>query len=328
VELHLETRSHICPQHTFGYRVAKFSKLEGIDMSFVQKIAGRVKAKLKNKLPKLGEFSAPTSFKQMMIDQEMRNLLAEMRLRTPDSPILKGHKVYCQVDEDGIIAEICRRLAISNGTFVELGCGDGRENNSHALLLKGWRGVWVDGSDANMAFIASQIPMVSKTLRVQQLFIDADNIQSNVQSWATWLGQDVDLFSIDLDGNDSTILAKVIEVIKPKIVVAEYNGKFHPPIKVGVKYNPGHYWTQDDYYGSSLQTFVDLLEGYKLVCCNLSGVNAFFVRKDLAKKFTSYSVEELFLPPRNYLAHKLAGGPPSLRYLANVLAQQEEVTRS
>jgi hypothetical protein len=297
-------------------------------MSFVQRIVSRVKAKLKNKLPKLGEFSAPITFKQMMIDQEMRQLLSDMRLRTPDSPIHKGHKVYCQVDEDGIIAEICRRIGLLKGTFIELGCGDGRENNSHALLLKGWRGVWVDGSDANMAFIASQIPMDSNSLRVQQLFIDADNIQANVNSWVTWLGQECDLFSIDLDGNDATILGKVIEVIKPKIVVAEYNGKFHPPIKVGVKYNPSHFWTQDDYYGSSLQTFVDLLQDYKLVCCNLSGVNAFFVRKDFAKKFTSYTVEELFLPPRNYLAHKLSGGPPSLRYLANTLSQDSGVTLS
>jgi hypothetical protein len=292
-------------------------------MSFVQTIVSRMTAKLKSKLPKLGEFSAPMSFKQMMIDQEIRNLLAEMHIKTPDSPILKGHKVYCQVDEDGIIAEICRRLGISNGTFIELGCGDGRENNSHALLLKGWRGVWVDGSDTNMAFIASHIPMTSKVLRVQQLFIDADNIQSNLKSWVSWLERDVDLFSIDLDGNDATILGKVVEVIKPKIIVAEYNGKFHPPIKVGVKYDPGHYWKQDDYYGSSLQTFVDLLEDYKLICCNLSGVNAFFVRKDLAKKFTSYSVEELFLPPRNYLAHKISGGPASLRYLANFISHQE-----
>jgi hypothetical protein len=286
-------------------------------------IVQRITAKLKNKLPKLGEFSAPNSFKQMMIDQEIRNLLADMRLHTPESPIHHGYKVYCQVDEDGIIAEICRKLDISKGTFIELGCGDGRENNSHALLLKGWRGVWVDGSDANISFIASQIPLQSKTLKVEQLFIDSENIQPRVKAWVEWLGRDVDLFSIDLDGNDSTILEKVIDVIKPKIVVAEYNGKFHPPIKVGVKYNPTHSWGQDDYYGSSLQTFVDILQDYRLVCCNLSGVNAFFVRKDLAKKFKSYTIKELFLPPRNYLAHKQSGGPSSLKYLANVISAAE-----
>ncbi len=39
-------------------------------------------------------------------------------------------------------------------TFVEIGCADGLENNSHLLLLNGFRGVWVDGAKGKIENIA------------------------------------------------------------------------------------------------------------------------------------------------------------------------------
>ena len=77
----------------------------------------------------------------------------------PENPAGFGYKVYSQADEDGIIDHICGRLGIENGSFAEIGCGDGRENNSHCLLLKGWRGVWIDGDSANIAAIRAALPV-------------------------------------------------------------------------------------------------------------------------------------------------------------------------
>ena len=85
---------------------------------------------------------------QLELSRELARLQADVRTAMPDNPAACGFKVYSQADEDGIIEEICRRLGIERGHFIEIGCGDGRENNSHYLLLKGWRGIWVDG-DAN-----------------------------------------------------------------------------------------------------------------------------------------------------------------------------------
>jgi hypothetical protein len=258
--------------------------------------------------------------KQALIDGEYRAILQATALLTPEHPMLKGHKVYCQFDEGGIIQHITQNIGVSKGSFVELGCGDGRENNSHALLLNGWSGVWVDGSPTNLAHILASVPKESKRLLVEQMFIDADNIKPSMQAWLKRVGPDLDLFSIDLDGNDATILQQVLSVSKPKIIVAEYNGKFAPPIRTQVKYNPTHTWAGDDYYGVSLQTLVDILVDYRLVCCNGSGINSFFVRKDLSKPFKAYSPEQLFMPARNYLAHRRIGAAASLKHLANSLS--------
>ncbi len=71
-----------------------------------------------------------------------------MRETMPDNPAVCGFKVYSQADEDGILEHICDWLQLERGSFIEIGCGDGRENNTHYLLLKGWHGVWVDGNAA------------------------------------------------------------------------------------------------------------------------------------------------------------------------------------
>jgi len=63
-----------------------------------------------------------------------------------------AHQVFSQNGEDGIIAEIVRRAGVTDWTFVEIGVGNGLENNTTALLLQGWSGWWVD---ADRNFVAS-----------------------------------------------------------------------------------------------------------------------------------------------------------------------------
>ena len=54
----------------------------------------------------------------------------------PESLAFSGYSVYSQGDEDGILDEILRRLGITYGTFLEIGVGDGLQNNTAYLLAK------------------------------------------------------------------------------------------------------------------------------------------------------------------------------------------------
>jgi len=47
-------------------------------------------------------------------------------------------KVFSQNGEDGIIAEIFRRIGTINRYFVDFGSSDGMENNTVFLLKQGW----------------------------------------------------------------------------------------------------------------------------------------------------------------------------------------------
>jgi hypothetical protein len=68
-------------------------------------------------------------------------------------PALHGFKVYSQSDEDGIIEHIFGRLPQLTKTFIKIGCGNGLENNFHFLVLKGYKGSWVDGNAEKIACI-------------------------------------------------------------------------------------------------------------------------------------------------------------------------------
>jgi hypothetical protein len=258
------------------------------------------------------------------IENYINATLADIRARMPDNPVLKGFKVYSQVDEDGIIEAICSKLPSSSQTknFIEIGCGRGIENNTHFLALKGYRGVWVDGSDTNINFINSQLPGLasSKKLRVEKQFVTVSNVRQLLQSYVNFLGTDkIEFFTLDIDGNDVFVLAEAMKVVKPAIVCVEYNGKFPPTLSASIKRNDTHSWESDDYHGATLPRFVEALPEYTLVCCSIAGTNAFFVRNDLTGNFTKYSMEDLYRPARYELVRRTSGHAPSTKWLRDIL---------
>jgi len=125
---------------------------------------------------------------------------------------------------------------------------------------------------------------------------------------------EVDLFSLDIDGNDLHVF-EAVECVRPRVVVMEYNAKFPPPIEYGLAYDPEYLWEGDDCFGASLTTLEQRMrtKGYRLVGCNLTGSNAFFVRHDLvAGKFLEpYTAEVHYQPARYHLAGYRSGHPPS-----------------
>ena len=96
---------------------------------------------------------------QLELARELAQLRESLAQAMPDNPAAQGFKVYSQSDEDGIIETICDRSPAHSGTFVEIGCGNGQENNTHYLVLKGWRGrLYLDGDPSNVAFICTSLP--------------------------------------------------------------------------------------------------------------------------------------------------------------------------
>jgi hypothetical protein len=257
-------------------------------------------------------------------ERELQVLRAELAVRVPTNPALKGFKVYSQNDEDGIIEDILARVAAVTPiekTFIEIGCGNGLENNSHYLLLKGFRGCWIDGDTQNIEFIRSTLGGLDfPQLQVRQQFVNRSNISEIIAGQVAFLGTaEPDFVSLDIDGNDLAILQEVLRRLAPKVLCVEYNPKFPPPTALGIAYNPSHTWAHDDYYGASLQAFCDSLLDYRLVGCNLCGVNAFFVRKGLDSGFADASVAELYQPFREQLTCPVSGHPSSLKWLRDRL---------
>ncbi len=247
-------------------------------------------------------------------DAIRRAVLASPRYADPRCLSQHGGKIYSQNDEDGIIAEIFRRIGTSSRRFLEIGIGDGLENNTLALLLQGWSGTWIDGSAENARRIRARFAPLLADGRLK--FIEAFVARGNI---ASLLGEahgtdDLDFFSLDIDGNDYHILAAI--PLRARVVALEYNAKFPPPIEWAVKYDESRAWNGTDQFGASLASFARLLaeKGYSLVGCNLSGINAFFVRNDLLGKdlfLEPFTAERHYEPARYWMGAGFPSGHKS-----------------
>ncbi len=240
------------------------------------------------------------------------------RLRNPACLEKYGYKFYSQNDEDGILEEIFRRIGTTNKTFIEFGVQDGLESNTHLLLFQQWHGLWIEASKESYQSLCIKFrnAIQSKRLQVMNKFVTKDNINDLFAS--AGMQGEIDLLSIDIDGNDYHIWENV-KIVKPRVVVIEYNGKFPPHIDWTMAYNEKYVWDQSDCHGASLKAMERLgtKKGYQLVGTNLNGVNAFFVKKELAgdKFILPATAENLYNPLKLNMHHK--NGHPGRACLYN-----------
>jgi len=215
-------------------------------------------------------------------DQDYEN---KRRMEDPLHLDRYGYKVYSQNDEDGMIQEIFNRIGTTNKTFVEFGVQDGLESNCHYLLFNGWKGLWIDGDKECFKRLQEYFakPLSTGQLTAINAFITLDNINTLIGKEGK-INAEIDLLSIDIDGNDYWIWEK-IDCIQPRVVVIEVNPKFPPPCEWVMEYDANYIWHGSDKHGASLKS-LELLGaglGYDLVGTGRNGNNAFFVKKELAK---------------------------------------------
>ncbi len=281
----------------------------------------KLKQKLLKKIRDVLGYLQLNTIRESLLNIEIKMIKDDIRRRDPNALVLHGYKAYSQCDEDGIIEYIFETIGERTRLFVEAGCGNGLENNTHYLLLKGWRGVWIDGDPENVAFIRSQLEyQLNDVISVSEGFITAENVNTVIKEELQHIGVDkfpteIDFFSLDIDGNELYV-AKALESVRPRVICIEYNAKFPPPMEIAIEYQPAHKYANDDYQGASLQSIVNALEprGYRLVACNISGVNAFFVRASELPAMALSNVLSLYQPPRHHLTASRLGLTASLKF--------------
>lgn len=218
------------------------------------------------------------------------------------NPLTRNSRRYwSQSDEDGIIEKILGRVAIEaeSRTFLELGVGDGSENNTLALLASKWSGVWIGAE--NLRFT----PCVGGRLVFKKDWISVENVAQLAKGGFSELGVPASpsIVSVDLDGNDFHVVKTLIDAgIHPSIWVVEYNARFPTSAEWVMPYNLQHTWdSRDDYFGASLLSWTNLFDsfGYFLVACSATGANAFYVNNTFRERFLDCpkAVEELYQPP-------------------------------
>jgi hypothetical protein len=245
----------------------------------------------------------------------------EMQRQHPNPLNKFGKKCFSQADEDGITLEIIRRINIKKGVYAEFGVGDGLENNTLILAAAGWRGFWVGGQD--LAFRhegASRFSYIKDWITLENV---SDLAQAGLREIKE---QGIDVFSLDLDGNDIYFVDKLLKSgLAPKLFIVEYNAKFPPPTRFQINYDPTHQWRGDDYFGAALMNFAEMFSQheFKLICCNShSGANAFFVHSKFEHLFSDVpdNIEDIYVPPRYHL-YTSFGHKQSIKVVENIINQ-------
>jgi hypothetical protein len=210
--------------------------------------------------------------------------LAMPKIRMASTITAAEFRVFSQFGEDGIIQWLLARVPIASTAFVEIGTGDYSESNTRFLLqYSNWEGVLIDSGRDHIDFVRDRGLAWRHTVQPVSAFVTADNVEALLAD----VPRDLGLLSLDIDGVDFWVL-NAIRSVTPRIVVAEYNSIWGPNSKVSVPYDPSFrrsraHWSWL-YFGASLGAFHHLLASrdYRLVGCGSAGVNAFFVRNDVA----------------------------------------------
>lgn len=232
------------------------------------------------------------------------NIAAQRSRSLPASASFKDaeFQVFSQWGEDGIIQFLLAHVPVENEVFVEFGVQDYSESNTRFLLMNNlWSGLIMDGSEDYMAAVRKSTLAWRHTLHAKSAWVTAENVNELIGS--TGIKGDIGILSVDIDGVDYWVW-KAINVVQPRIIIAEYNSLFGPVAKVAPPYKPdferakAHY--SHVFYGISLAAIEHLgrEQGYTLVGTNSAGNNAFLVRNDLASVFPKRSVAELYQAAR------------------------------
>ena len=205
-------------------------------------------------------------------------------------------QVYSQNNEDGIIAEIFRRIGNKTYSFIEIGVENGIESNSRFLLQNGWKGTWIEGNQSHIEEINKYFSheIQEKNLKVVHSHVTTENI--NLLFKENDIPKEYDFLSIDIDMNTHHIW-DAIDGYNPMVACIEYNASIPPSIDFSIPYDPEAAWDQSNNFGAGLKTLelIGRKKGYTLVGCDCNGINAFFIRNDL--------VEDKFLPPFTAESH-------------------------
>ncbi|MDZ4791099.1 MAG: hypothetical protein SGJ17_07825 [Hyphomicrobiales bacterium] len=233
---------------------------------------------------------------RMLADLRFEMLQSRIAATTDTRELCRNNtQMFSQGPEDGVIAEIFRRIGVRDKTFIEIGVGNGRENTTRLLLTLGWSGVWVEGNAENAAAIRRDFAaqLGSGQLKLVESMVTTDNISPLLNKADAPLA--FDYLSVDVDMNTYYIW-QAMRDFRPRVAAIEYNASIPAPYKFVVPYRADAIWDGSNWYGASLKS-LELLGaelGLSLVGCDAFGLNGFFVRssEDLARFMGPYTAEQ------------------------------------
>ena len=190
-------------------------------------------------------------------------------------------------------------IGVKNKTFLEIGtsflkgCNFPQNNTLNLALHHGWNGIWVDHDTKS---INSLKKYLDSSLDSKYFVINRDKLRyahiafchhvtcENINKFLidNEFHGEIDLLSIDIDGNDYWIWSS-IHTLNPRVVIIEFNNQLDFYSTIVVTYKKDFKRYDKINYGCSLGALVKVAnqKGYRLIGVSSSGFNALFMRNDI-----------------------------------------------
>lgn len=285
----------------------------------MRKILNRVAQFLARHIAKSLQVSQPgkKELALMQVTQANTKLLSKLLFeKTGRAEDLRVTEFGCfsQNFEDGNLLYLFSLIGETNRTSVEICAGDGIECNSANLILNhGWKALLIDGNEEQVSrgrefYAASPAASLQPPIFAAE-WITRDNINVILKQYG--LEGEIDLFILDIDGNDYYIW-EALSQVQPRVVMLEFNSIWPVTARKVIPYDerfvfdpsPG-YWLH--YCGASLGAFQSLAEkkGYRLVGIESKyAFNAYFMRNDVGPDiFPAINPETALLNNPHRMAH-------------------------
>jgi hypothetical protein len=273
-------------------RVAKEATGDG-DVQIEQQLK-----EISHRLTRLEEAIADLKPNIKMLPAIVRKLYLDgVELPPPYDVLSQRFRIRSQNEEDGLLLALFKRIGTTNRRCVEIGCGSNGGNSGFLVQECGWTGLMVDANRAKIATV--RIKFAGHAVTIVKHRVTREDVNDLLRGY-DFTGE-VDLLSLDIDGNDYWVW-EAIQNCSPRVVVLEYNWLFGPERAVTVPYDAdfkvGAAGTRS-YRGASLAAFVHLAhrKGYRLVATER--VNAIFLRNDVAPEVPAITVANGYRPPNN-----------------------------
>jgi hypothetical protein len=190
--------------------------------------------------------------------------------------------IHSQFGEDGVIEEVFKRIGVRWSTCVEFGAWDGLHlsNTLHLWRSLGWKALLIERDPEKYRALQKNTAGYSRVQALNRAVSPSGMNHLEALIEESGFPRDVDLLSIDIDGDDIYILES-LDSMRPRVVVVEFNPTI--PAHINVRQSPG------EYFGASAMALCEVarLKGYLLA--HATHVNLFFVH---AAEFNKLGIAE------------------------------------
>ena len=195
-----------------------------------------------------------------------------------------------QFGEDGVINEIFRRIKTKNKICIEFGAWDGIHfSNTWSLWCEqDWRALLIEGDEIKYRTLVKNTAAFPKVTPVLAYVMPAGENSLDSIAERSECPADIDLLSIDIDGDDYYIL-EGLEKLNPRLTIIEYNPTIPPHVELVQQ--PG------GYFGASALAILKLARKKNLKLVHMTDTNMFLLNEEAfaTSGLTEEPLEKLFV---------------------------------